>query len=146
MIFDLRNEYPHLDAAYAEAVVPCKVAIVFQQYRRAERALEKRRSRNGDTVSLDAEPGIESYIIHQSPSPEEELERRIRSRELYAALRALPRKQADRIYAHYILGMSIAEIARAEQVSKPAVLKSIALGKVELKRILSKRSEKHDNR
>ena len=52
MIFDLRNEYPHLDATYAEAVVPCKVAIVFQQYRRAERALEKRRSRNGDTVSL----------------------------------------------------------------------------------------------
>lgn len=140
MIFDLRNEYPHLDAAYAEAAVPGRIAAVFQQYRRAEQALEKRRSRNGDTVSLDAEPGIESYIIHQSPSPEEELERRIRSRELYAALRALPRKQADRIYAHYILGMSIAEIARADHVSRPAVLKSIALGCMELRKILCRRS------
>ena len=74
------------------------------------------------------------------------MEKRIGNQQLYAALRLLPRKQVDRIYAHYILGMSIAEIARAEQVSKPAVLKSIALGKVELKRILSKRSEKHDNR
>ena len=86
---------------------------------------------------MDAEPGLEGHIIAQSPGPEEELERRVRSSELYAALRSLPRKQADRIYARYILGLSIAEIARTDRVSRPAVLKSIELGKVELKRILS---------
>lgn len=137
MVIDLRKEYPHLDSTYSNFSISCKVAVVFQQYRRSELALEKRRSRNGDTVSLDAEPGLEGHIIAQSPGPEEEMERRVRSSELYAALRSLPRKQADRIYARYILGLSIAEIARTDRVSRPAVLKSIELGKVELKRILS---------
>ena len=146
MVIDLRKEYPHLDATYSNFSISCKIATLFEEYRLAEQALEKRRTRNGDVVSLDTDPGIELHIMGQSPGPEEEMEKRIGNQQLYAALRLLPRKQVDRIYAHYILGMSIAEIARAEQVSKPAVLKSIALGKVELKRILSKRSEKHDNR
>ena len=56
---DLRKEYPHLDSTYAAYPVSYKIDAMFEEYRLAEQALEKRRTRNGDVISLDSEPGIE---------------------------------------------------------------------------------------
>ena len=95
---DLRKEYPHLDSTYSEYPVSYKIDAMFEQCRLADQALEKRRSRNGDVVSLDSEPGVEAHILEQVPGPEEETMRHIQNEELYKAMRSIPRKQADRIY------------------------------------------------
>nr|WP_237712701.1 sigma factor-like helix-turn-helix DNA-binding protein [Paenibacillus elgii] len=40
------------------------------------------------------------------------------AQQLHVAISALPDKQGKRIYAHYVLGISKSEIARAEGVSE----------------------------
>ena len=60
-----------------------------------------------------------------SLSPCEIYERRITAEQLHAAISALPDKQAKRIYAHYFLGMSKAEIARTEHVNRSQITRSI---------------------
>ncbi len=133
---DLRKEYPHLDSTYSEYPVSYKIDAVFEEYRLAEQALEKRRTRNGDVVSLDSDPGIEAHIADHQPGPEDETIKHIQNEALYKALRSIPRKQADRIYAYYFMDMTLDEIAEAEGVYKSAVRKSIMLGKQKLKEIL----------
>ena len=46
----------------------------------------------------------------------------------YAAVMALPEKQAKRIYARYYLGMRVSEIATAEGVDQSRVRDSIRRG------------------
>ena len=133
---DLRKEYPHLDSTYSEYPVSYKIDAVFEEYRLAEQALEKRRTRNGDVVSLDSDPGIEAHIADHQPVPEDETIKHIQNEALYKALRSIPRKQAERIYAYYFMDMTLDEIAEAEGVYKSAVRKSIMLGKQKLKEIL----------
>ena len=133
---DLRKEYPHLDSTYSEYPVSYKIDAVFEEYRQAEQALEKRRTRNGDVVSLDSDPGIEAHIADHQPGPEDETIKHIQNEALYKALRSIPRKQAERIYAYYFMDMTLDEIAEAEGVYKSAVRKSIMLGKQKLKEIL----------
>ena len=133
---DLRKEYPHLDSTYSEYPVSYKIDAVFEEYRLAEQALEKRRTRNGDVVSLDSDPGIEAHIADHQPGPEDETIKHIQNEALYKALRSIPRKQAERIYAYYYMDMTLYEIAEAEGVYKSAVRKSIMLGKQKLKEIL----------
>lgn len=48
--------------------------------------------------------------------------------QIYAAIAELPEKQAKRIYAHFYLGMSMTEIARAEGVTKARISQSIKYG------------------
>ena len=133
---DLRKEYPHLDSTYSEYPVSYKIDAVFEEYRLAEQALEKRRTRNGDVVSLDSDPGIEAHIADHQPGPDDETIKHIQNEALYKALRSIPRKQAERIYAYYFMDMTLDEIAEAEGVYKSAVRKSIMLGKQKLKEIL----------
>ncbi|WP_010498785.1 sigma factor-like helix-turn-helix DNA-binding protein [Paenibacillus elgii] len=51
-------------------------------------------------------------------SPCEVYERKMIAQQLHVAISALPDKQGKRIYAHYVLGISKSEIARAEGVSE----------------------------
>ena len=134
---DLRKEYPHLDSTYSEYPVSYKIGAVFEEYRLAEQALEKRRTRNGDVLSLDSDPGIEAHIADHQPGPEDETIKHIQNEALYKAMRSIPRKQAERIYAYYFMDMTLDEIAEAEGVYRSAVRKSIVLGKQKLKEILS---------
>lgn len=71
-------------------------------------------------------------------SPEEIYERKLTREQLHAAISILPDKQAKRIYARYILGMSNVEIAKAEGVSKAAITYSIQRGMRELARRIKK--------
>ena len=135
---DLRKEYPHLDAAYAEYPVSDKIDAMFEQCRLGEQAREKRRRRNGDVISLDGEPGVEAHILERASGPEEEAMRHIQNEELYKALRSIPRKQADRIYAYYFMDMTLKEIAAADGTSVQAIYHSIRAGKKNLKKILGK--------
>ena len=60
-----------------------------------------------------------------SVSPDELYERKVTMQELLAAIASLPDKQAKRVYAHFILGMTQTDIARVEGVSKMVVCYSI---------------------
>ena len=56
--------------------------------------------------------------------------------ELHAAISSLPDKQAKRIYAHFILGMTKQDIARAEGVHEKVVRVAIERGLRRLEKIL----------
>jgi RNA polymerase sigma-70 factor (ECF subfamily) len=73
-------------------------------------------------------------------SPEEIYERKMSKQELYAAINSMPEKQAKRIYAHFFLDMSKAEIARIEGVSKSAVTHSIEQGLKSIEKFLKNNS------
>ncbi len=133
---DLRKEYPHMDSTYSKYPVSYKIDAMFEEYRLAEQALKKRKMRNGDVVSLDTEPGVEAHVMERVASPEEEVVQHIQNEELYKALRSIPRKQADRIYAYYFMDMTLEEIANAEDTTIQAIYYSIQTGKKNLKQIL----------
>lgn len=63
-------------------------------------------------------------------------ERKVTMQELHAAIASLPNKQAKRIYAHFILGMTKQDIARAEGVHEKVVRVAIERGLRHLEKIL----------
>ena len=67
-------------------------------------------------------------------TPEEIYLQKAAKAELYAALAALPDKQAKRLYAFFILGMSKTEIAKAEGVAVNSVCESIVRGLEKLRK------------
>ena len=78
--------------------------------------------------SLDCDNGIENAILMKPQTPEMLLEEKQLREKLYAAVMALPEKQAKRIYARYYLGMRVGEIAAAEGVDPSRVRDSIRRG------------------
>ena len=71
--------------------------------------------------SLDRDDGLEHEALFVALSPHELYERKVTMQELHAAIASLPNKQAKRIYAHFILGMTKQDIARAEGVHEMSV-------------------------
>lgn len=111
--------------------IPDKVKRLLDELQRSEHALNARRRYHRDTSSDTVE------ILSAVPSAEDEYFRQLLYVELYAALQQLPKKQRQRIYAHFFLGWSMTQIARAEMVSVAAVSKSIHSGIAELRRLIS---------
>ena len=95
---------------------------------RAEAAYDRRMYRYKAHYSLDCDNGIENTILMKPQTPEMLLEEKQLREQLYAAVMALPEKQAKRIYARYYLGMSVSEIAAAEDVDPSRVRDSIRRG------------------
>ena len=124
---NLRDYYPFYNADIF-VDVPDAVAVVLIEAERRERNYIRRRFYNKAHYSLDAGDGIENDILFVSLSPCEIYERKVTKEQLHAAIAALPDKQAKRIYAHYILGISQADIAQAEGVDARNVRKSISKG------------------
>lgn len=122
---NLRDYYPSFTSDYP-IEVPDDVLIAFEDSKKAEEAYHRRKYRNKAQYSLDCDDGIENDILFVSLSPDEIYERQLTSQQLHAAIAALPDKQAKRIYAHYFMDMSKAEIAKAEGVNKSQVTRSIA--------------------
>lgn len=132
---NLRDFYPFIqEDTYIE--VSTEVADMMSAFERAEASYERKIRRYKAYYSLDQKNGIERSIIFTSHSPEELYERKLTREELHAAIAQLPDKQAKRIYAHYLLGMSKEEIARAEGVSWRAVHQSIQQGLGRMEKIL----------
>ena len=124
---NLRDYYPFYKADFF-VDVPDEVGAALLEAERLEQNYIRRRFYNKAHYSLDAGDGIENDILFVSLSPCEVYERKITTEQLHAAITSLPDKQAKRIYAHYILGMSKAEIARAEGVAENAVKDAINRG------------------
>nr|WP_325185532.1 sigma-70 family RNA polymerase sigma factor [uncultured Oscillibacter sp.] len=96
----------------------------------------KRRKREHDECSLDGTPGFEADVTYPPLTPEEIMEQAEDQAALYAALDRLPPVQARRVYARFILGRSVGQIARAENVEERNVRETINKGLRGLKKYL----------
>jgi RNA polymerase sigma-70 factor (ECF subfamily) len=135
---NLKELYPYYYKEDKFIDVPDELAIIFEEYAKAEETYERTRRRYKATYSLDREDGIERDILFVSLSPHELYERKLTQEQLYSAIASLPDKQAKRIYAHFFLGMSKAAIARSEGVSKVSVSESIERGLCAIEKFLKK--------
>lgn len=124
---NLRDYYPFYKTDFF-VDIPNEIETALMEAERLEQNYIRRRFYNKAYYSLDAGDGIENDILFVSLSPFEVYERKVTAEQLHAAIASLPDKQAKRIYAHYILGMSKDEIARAEGVAENAVKDAIGRG------------------
>lgn len=123
-IINLRDYYPHYTQDQL-IEVPDEVAALFSEFEHREAAYRLRTYRHKAYYSLDRDDGIEHEAVFVSLSPWEHYERKVTAQELRAALASLPEIQARRVYAHCVLGISKAELARAEGVSEKVVRTAI---------------------
>ena len=132
---NLRKIYPYYQQdLYIE--ITDEVAEVIGAFERAEEAYKRKLRRNKAYFSLDREDGIENECLTEAFSIEDHYEKQSTRKVLYEAIALLPAKQAKRITAHFLLEMSISEIARKEGISWHSVEKSIHCGILNLKKIM----------
>jgi RNA polymerase sigma-70 factor (ECF subfamily) len=122
---NLRDLYPHY---HHDTFIEIADGLekLLREFELLESAYLRRLYRNKAHYSLDRNDGIENAALRTVSTPAEIYERKEMSAALYAAIALLSDKQAKRVYAHFFLGMSKVEIARAEGVNESTVRKSIA--------------------
>ena len=125
---NLRELYPDVYTTDFFVDVTEEVMETIRAAERAEAAYERKLYRYKAYYSLDCDNGIENAILMKPQTPEMLLEEKQLREQLYAAVMALPEKQAKRIYARYYLGMRVSEIAVAEDVDPSRVRDSIRRG------------------
>ena len=125
---NLRELYPDIYKTDVFIEVSSEVQEVFLTDKRAEAARQRQMYNYKAHYSLDCDNGIEKAIVQHPPTPEEILEDKQLRDQLYAAVMELPDKQAKWIYARFYLGMTVKEIAQAEDVDLSWVYKSIKRG------------------
>lgn len=124
---NLRDYYPsYTQDAIVE--VPDEVADLLLEYKLHEAAYLLRTYRHKAYFSLDYDTNVERDALVLVLTPAEILEQKEENTRLYQALASLPEKQRNRIYAHYFLGMSKSEIAKAEGIHKSRITRSINAG------------------
>lgn len=134
-IINLRDYYPfYTSDCFME--VSEEVAEMFKEFDRKEAAYRLRTYRHKAYYSLDRDDGLEHEALFVALSPHELYERKVTMQELHAAIANLPDKQAKRIYAHFILGMTKQDIALAEGVHEKVVRVAIERGLRRLEKIL----------
>jgi len=125
---NLRDLYPDVYKTDHFVEVTEDVLETIRSAERAEAAYDRRMYRYKAHYSLDCDNGIENAILLKPQTPEMLLEEKQLREQLYAAVMALPEKQAKRIYARYYLGMRVSEIAASEDVDPSRVRDSIRRG------------------
>ena len=133
---NLRDYYPfYTQDTFLE--VPDEVASSLAEAERLERNYMRRMFYNKAQYSLDADDGIEASAVEcHILSPEAVFDLMEWHCRLCRALNRLPEPQGRRVEAHYLLGQSQKEIAKAEGVSENAVSKSIQKGLEAMRKIL----------
>ena len=102
--------------------IPVKLPLLLEE------AYRIRTYRYKAFYSLDRDEGIEREILQKPLNPAEIWEQRQMTELIYKGLSKLPVKQRQRIYAHFFLGMSKADIAKAEGTHKSRITRSIEAG------------------
>lgn len=134
---NLKEYYPY----YTQDMiveVPDEVFLLLREYMLLEEAYRIRTYRYKAFYSLERDEGIEREVLQKPLNPAEILEQRQVTESLYKGLAMLPKKQCQRIYAHFFLGMSKADIARVEGTDASSVRKSINRGLRQLKKYFEK--------
>ena len=137
---NLRELYPDIYKTDTYLEVTDEVQAVFLDDKRAEACYQRRMYNYKAHYSLDCDNGIEEAIVQHPPTPEEILEDQQLCDQLYAAVMEMPDKPAKWIYARFYLGMTVKEIAQAENVDLSWVYKSIKRGLKRLAKSLSERN------
>ena len=134
-MINLRELYPDVYKTDTYVEVTEEVLDTIQAAQRLEAAYERRMYRHKAYYSLDYGNGIEKAITGHVLTPENIFEAKQQQEQLYAAVMALPEKQAKRLYAHFYLGMTPVEIAHADGVDPGSIRRSIRNG---IKRLAKK--------
>ena len=124
---NLRDYYPFYTSDVI-VEVPDEVALLLREYTLLEEAYRIRTYRYQAFYSLEGHEGIERDALMDQPTPEEILEQQQTSELIFKGLSALSEKQRQRIYADFFLGMSKADIAKAEGTHKSRITRSIEAG------------------
>ncbi|MEG0703572.1 MAG: sigma-70 family RNA polymerase sigma factor [Christensenella sp.] len=134
---NLKKYYPSLYLNDTFLMVSDTVASALAEEVRKENAQRAKILYHGAYYSLDKESFIETKVFFAEPLIEETFEQQQLTTALYAAIIALPDKQAKRIYARYVLGLRVTDIAKMEGVSKMSVSESIASALKKIKNTLT---------
>ena len=78
-------------------------------------------------------------------TPADIFEQKEENARLYEALASLPEKQRNRITSHFLLGMSLSDIAKSEGTGVSSVHEGIQRGLRRLKKILEKMNTDPEN-
>ena len=102
-----------------------------------------RRMRRNNAYSFDVEADIEAVALaSNADNPEAIFTMMDKHCRLCHALNSLPEIQGRRVDAHYLLGMSRKEIAKAEGVCESSVNESIDRGLKAMKKVFSNNFQK----
>lgn len=132
---NLRDYYP-LYTQDTIVEVPDEVADLLREYKLAEAAYILRTYRHKAYFSLDYDKNVERDALVIVLAPEDVLVKEEEHAKLYRAISLLPEKQRNRICSHYLLGMSLSEIAKSEHSAVSSVHEGIQRGLRRLKKIL----------
>ena len=133
---NLKRYYPYM-TENVMLEVSDEIAAALSMGGRLCDSYKRQKRRNGE-CSLDTDPGFEADVLRQPMTPDEYIEARETTFALYDALAQLPPTQARRVYQHYLLGMSKAEIAAAEGVGRSRICCSVERGLAAMKNNLKK--------
>ena len=132
---NLKEFYPWYDhAEYIE--VPDDVAEELKADKRYEQAYIRRVMRNKAQYSLDCDDGIEYSACIFEKSPEELVIMKEQYQMLCCALNSLPEIHGRRVDANIIMGRTLRDIAREENVAKSSVGSSVKIGLASMKKYL----------
>ena len=105
-----------------------ELADVYIESQRKEIAYQRQQRRYKANYTFYCDE-IENQVITRSDDPMfEKYINDLTKEQLYDAIKNLPKKQSERIYAHFVLGMSKSDIARKDGVNESKIRKSIELG------------------
>ncbi|GAA6493047.1 hypothetical protein K280104A7_26110 [Candidatus Bariatricus faecipullorum] len=136
---NLREFYPEMYHNDYFINLPDEIVDVLEEYRRKEIAYHRRTYRHKAQYSLDFGNSIEREAVLVTPTLQEIVEQHMEEERVYEAISTLPEKQRQRVYAHFILGISMADISRMEGTSVSTVHESIHRGLRRLKKILDEK-------
>ena len=134
---NLREYYPF----YTQDViveVPDEVADLLRELKLADAASFLRTYRHKAYFSLDYDTNVERDALVVVLTPADILEQKEENARLYQAIASLPEKQRNRSTSHFLLGMSISEIAKSEGSGASSGHEGIQRGLRRLKKILKK--------
>ena len=141
---NLRDYYPFYTKDTV-VEVPDEVADLLREYKLAEAAYILRTYRHKAYFSLDYDASVERDALVIVLTPAEMLEQQEENARLYQALASLPEKQRNRITSHFLLGMSLSEIAKSEGSGVSSVHEGIQRGLRRLKKVLEKMETNPEN-
>jgi len=133
---NLREFYPEIYKTDLFISLPDEVVDVLIEYQRKEMAYRRRTYRHKAYFSLDYDKNVERDALVIMLAPEDVLVQEEEHARLYRAISLLPEKQRNRICSHYLLGMSLSEIAKSEHSAVSSVHEGIQRGLRRLKKIL----------
>ena len=135
---NLRVLYPDAYTEDVYVMVSDEILEAIRSHDRMEAAYRRRKYYHKAQYSLDGGDGIEYSALLDQITPQEICETKLIVQEIHTAIAALPEKQARRVYAHFILGLTVTEIARREGVSIASVSESLRRGLKNLREKMEK--------